>query len=58
MVSGRMPARPPTVAEKPSRTGFAASHVDSAVDWQYLKLAILRGAIESGVLRPVEVLPR
>ena len=57
-VSGRMPARPRGVAEKPSGTGFAASHLDSAADSPYLKIANdLRGAIQSGVLRPGDVLP-
>jgi hypothetical protein len=49
-VSGRMPARPQGVAEKPSGTGLAAPHVESAVDSPYLKIANdPRGAIESGV---------
>jgi DNA-binding GntR family transcriptional regulator len=53
-----MPGRPQGVAEKPSGTGFAASHVDSATGSPYLKIANdLRGAIESGVLRPGDVLP-
>jgi integrase len=57
-VSGRMPARPRGVADKPSRTGFAASPVDSPANSPYLKIANdLRGAIESGVLRPGDVLP-
>ena len=58
IVSGRMPARPRGVAEKPSGTAFATSHVDPAADSPYLKIANdLRGAIKSGVLRPGDVLP-
>jgi integrase len=57
-VSGRMPARPRGVDEKPSGTKFAASRVDLAADSRYMKITNdLRGAIESGVLRPGDVLP-
>ncbi len=57
-VSGRMPARPRRVYEKPSETKSAASHVDVAADLRYLKIAnALRGAIESGVLRPGDMVP-
>ena len=57
-VSGRMPARPRGVADKPSGTESAASHVDCAADSPYLKIANdLRGAIESGVLRPGDIVP-
>jgi integrase len=57
-VSGRMPARPRAVAERPSGTGVAAPRVVTAVDSPYLRIANdLRGAIESGVLQPGDVLP-
>lgn len=57
-VSGRMPARPLGVTQKPAGTDSPASHVHSAADSPYLKIANdLRGAIESGVLRPGHVLP-
>ena len=57
-VSGRMPARPQGVDEKPAGTKSAASPIDVAADLRYLKIAnALRGAIESGVLRPGDMVP-
>jgi integrase len=57
-VSGRMPARPRGVAEKPSGTNLAASQITSATDSPYREIANdLRGAIKSGALRPGDILP-
>lgn len=57
-VSGRMPARPRGDSSRPVGTRAAVPHTEMAADPLHLKITgDLPGAIESGVLRPGDVLP-
>lgn len=57
-VSGRMPARPRSDSGMPVENQSPGPHADMAAAPLHLKITgDLRGAIESGVLRPGDVLP-